>query len=168
MLWTAVVPAGEREEAGGEGERRDRRLTQRSVSQSGWTGRLSPCRLIIWSPRLTCRGGLFLSLSKREFFLNLSIFIVIVDLRMKTFVIENEKTDHLLNSPPDKRINPWLDKVITRKYFKIWSLNVLKTLREMKSIGKRICIDFWTEILITLLLNYWHFWRILQGSCVLS
>ena len=38
---------------------------------------------------------------------------------MKTFVTENEKTDHLLNSPPDKRINPWLDKVIKNlKYLK--------------------------------------------------
>ena len=42
-----------------------------------------------------------------------------VDFRMKTFVTENEKTDHLLNSPPDKRINPWLDKVMKNfGYFK--------------------------------------------------
>ena len=67
--------------------------------------------------------------------MNLSIFIVIVDLRMKTFVIENEKTDHLLNSPPDKRINPWLDKVIMIFLFvKVCSINIPQTLMEMKSI----------------------------------
>ena len=143
MLWRSRSQGQVRQE---EAERRgERQEAESAVSQTGWTGRLSLYRLITWSPRQTCRDGRFLSPSRREFFLKLLGFLIkFLGFRMKTFVTENEKTDHLLNSPPDKRINPWLDKVMEN--FKIWFFNVLKTLMEMKSIGKRI---------LTFEMKYW-------------
>ena len=112
-----------------------------TLTPTPWTGRAWGSRLTTWSSRREWRGGRSPDQSRRklEYSAGQNVFISIdlwwwwwwclypvvnfclksiLSIRMMTYISENQKGDHLIH-PPDKKNNPWMEKVRKLKYFKI-------------------------------------------------